>query len=63
MTGVFFREQTADSLVEAILSFESSEETFVPQHIQLHARKFDTSVFLGRMHKYINCAVADSLET
>jgi glycosyltransferase involved in cell wall biosynthesis len=63
LTGVFFREQTADSLAEAILSFESSEEIFVPRHIQLHARKFDTSVFLDRMHEYINCAVADSVAT
>ena len=31
MTGVFFEEQTADSLAKAILSFESSEEVFLSQ--------------------------------
>src|SRR5271157_1600379 len=60
MTGVFFKEQTADSLAKAILSFESSEEKFIPQRIQLHARKFDTSVFLQRMRNYINCVMAKS---
>ena len=53
-TGVFFRKQTVDSLTEAVLSFESCEEIFLPLRIQLHARKFDTSVFLDRMRTYIN---------
>jgi glycosyltransferase involved in cell wall biosynthesis len=58
-TGVFFREQTADSLAAAILSFESCEDAFVPQQIQAHARKFDTSIFLDRMRNYINCVMAN----
>lgn len=53
LTGVFFEEQTADSLARAILSFESCEEMFVPQRIQSHARRFDTSIFLGHMREYI----------
>jgi glycosyltransferase involved in cell wall biosynthesis len=58
ITGVFFQKQAADSLTEAILSFESSEEMFLPRHIQSHARKFDTSIFVDRMRTYINCAMA-----
>jgi glycosyltransferase involved in cell wall biosynthesis len=54
MTGVFFEEQTADSLAKAILAFESSEEIFLPHRIQSHARRFDTSIFIGRMRDYIN---------
>jgi glycosyltransferase involved in cell wall biosynthesis len=57
-TGVFFREQTAASLAEAIISFESSEEMFLPQYIQHHARKFDRSVFLDRMRTYIDGVMA-----
>jgi glycosyltransferase involved in cell wall biosynthesis len=53
MTGVFFEEQTAESLANAILCFESSEEIFLPYHIQSHARRFDTSIFLDRMRDYI----------
>jgi glycosyltransferase involved in cell wall biosynthesis len=60
ITGVFFQEQTAGSLAEAILSFESSEEMFVPQDIQLHARKFDTAIFLERMRDYIDTAMSNS---
>jgi glycosyltransferase involved in cell wall biosynthesis len=54
ITGVFFREQNAESLAKAILCFESSEEIFVPHHIQSHAQTFDTSIFLERMRDYIN---------
>jgi glycosyltransferase involved in cell wall biosynthesis len=60
ITGVFFEEQTADSLAKAILSFESSEEIFVPEDIQLHARKFDTLVFVDKMRNYIDGVMADS---
>jgi glycosyltransferase involved in cell wall biosynthesis len=59
ITGVFFKEQTADSLAEAILCFESSEEMFVPQHIQRHARKFDTAIFLDRMRNYIDVVMTN----
>jgi len=58
MTGVFFDEQTADSLVKAILSFESSEESFSPVYAQKHARKFDTSFFVDRMGSFINSVTA-----
>ena len=54
MTGVFFEEQTVDSLARAILAFESCEEMFLPHRIQSHARRFDTSIFLGRMREYVN---------
>ena len=60
ITGVFFPEQTADSLAGAILSFESAEEIFVPEQIQLHARRFDTAIFVDRMRKYISGIVAIS---
>jgi glycosyltransferase involved in cell wall biosynthesis len=60
ITGVFFKEQTVDSLVEAIRSFESAEEMFLPHHIQSHARKFDTSVFVDRLRDYINSVMTKS---
>jgi glycosyltransferase involved in cell wall biosynthesis len=54
ITGVFFGKQTAISLTEAIRSFESCEEVFLPHHIRLHARKFDTSIFVSRLRNYID---------
>jgi hypothetical protein len=59
LTGVFFEDQTADSLANAILSFESAEDIFVPAAIQSHARKFDTSVFVDRLRKYIEYVMAN----
>ena len=57
-TGVFFDEQTSDSLATAILSFEASEESFSPVQIQNHARQFDTLVFTERMRSFINSVTA-----
>ena len=59
ITGVFFQEQTAESLAKAIISFESCEEIFIPHQIQSHARKFDASVFLERMRDYIQSALTN----
>jgi glycosyltransferase involved in cell wall biosynthesis len=56
ITGVFFEKQSADSLANAILAFESSEHLFAPEGIQLHARRFDTSVFVEQLHAYIEWA-------
>jgi len=53
ITGVFFEKQSADSLAEAMLAFESLEDLFVPEDIQSHACQFDTSVFIERFNKYI----------
>jgi glycosyltransferase involved in cell wall biosynthesis len=65
ITGVFFKEQTPDSLAQAILSFEAGEESFVPHRIQLHARKFDTSVFVDRLLNYVEYVMTngESLES
>jgi len=53
LTGVFLAEQTAASLAEAMLRFESIEDGFDPRKIQRHARRFDTQVFIAEMHKYV----------
>jgi glycosyltransferase involved in cell wall biosynthesis len=52
-TGVFFAEQSADSLSDAILNFESIESRFDPETIQEHARGFDKSVFVAEMRRYV----------
>jgi glycosyltransferase involved in cell wall biosynthesis len=61
VTGVFFEEQTPDSVAKAILAFESSEEIFQPHRIQSYARRFDTSIFLDRMRAYINSVIEPRL--
>jgi glycosyltransferase involved in cell wall biosynthesis len=52
-TGVFFFEQTPESVAQAILAFEAEEHRFDPRAIQAHARRFDTSVFVERMGKFL----------
>jgi hypothetical protein len=63
-TGVFFPEQTADSLIEAMLRFESHADEFDPQLLRAHAMAFDTSVFKDRFIRYTEQALArrDDLE-
>ena len=53
LTGMFFERQSADSLADAISAFESCEHLFVPEDIQSHAHRFDTSVFVERLNNYI----------
>ena len=66
ITGIFFEKQSADSLANAILAFESSEHLFAPEDIQSHARRFDTSVFVEQLRNYIEWAKenrGDNLES
>lgn len=55
-TGVFFHEQTAASLKNAIKEFESRE--FDPQAIRRHAEKFDRKRFKQKIHGYIQEKIA-----
>lgn len=53
-TGVFFREQTVESLKEAIVRMEGNIDLFDMQIIRAHAEKFDTSIFKAKIREYIN---------
>jgi glycosyltransferase involved in cell wall biosynthesis len=58
-TGVFFAEQSAASLVEAIQRFESQPERFSPQAIREHSLQFDSAVFKSRMEEFLRFALND----
>ena len=51
-TGLLFKEQTVDSLKQAILNFENME--FNKQEIRKHALKFDEEIFKEKIQNYIN---------
>ena len=51
ITGIFFDEQTPESLLEAISRFESQE--WSPIEIRKHAERFSTKVFRDRMRKFL----------
>ena len=59
-TGVFFDRQDPGSVIEAIHRFEDKEESFSPRDIQKHARKFDKSIFQGRMLEVIESHFSSS---
>jgi glycosyltransferase involved in cell wall biosynthesis len=53
-TGVFFAEQSAESLADAIRFFESIETHFSPAFIRRNAERFDVSRFKSEMGAFIN---------
>lgn len=53
-SGVFFEEQTCESLVQAIRKFEVSESLWPPSEIQAHAAQFSISVFRQRFMDFYN---------
>jgi glycosyltransferase involved in cell wall biosynthesis len=60
-TGLFFAQQTVDSVVDGILRFEAREDSFTPQEIQNHARQFDVSVFLETVRQFVDNVMAHQL--
>ena len=57
-TGMYFMNQTAESVAACIQDFEKSEDTFDPEVIRRHAQQFDTRVFTRSIRTFID----DSLE-
>ncbi|PIU79561.1 MAG: glycosyltransferase family 4 protein [Candidatus Moranbacteria bacterium CG_4_10_14_3_um_filter_44_15] len=49
--GIFFDEQTSDSLVDALKKFDSQK--FDPQKIRERALPFDREIFKGRIKDYV----------
>jgi glycosyltransferase involved in cell wall biosynthesis len=57
ITGVLFGEQSTDSLVEAILGFESKQAQYDPLVIQANSYLFDTSEFKRRLFNFVDRCV------
>jgi len=58
-TGVFFREQSTESLIEAILAFEEHQSQFSPEAIRDHSLQFDTEVFKSKIREFVDLALLD----
>jgi len=52
-TGVFFPEQTPESMADAIQRFEAAESQFDPRFIQMSAQRFDLERFQTGMRAFI----------
>lgn len=57
-TGVFFKEQTVESLKEAIEKFETMK--FDKEEIRKHALEFDESVFQEKIRKFVEEKVKEN---
>ena len=52
-TGLFFYEQTAESLAQAVVLFEEIQDQFNWQSIRKNAESFDRVIFKDKIRKYI----------
>jgi glycosyltransferase involved in cell wall biosynthesis len=52
-TGIFFHEQTEQSMVDAILAFEKKEHRFSPFRIRQHAQQFSQAGFRDRFSQFV----------
>jgi len=52
-TGLFFYEQTAESLAQAVVRFEAVQGQFNEQEIRKNAESFDRAIFKNEFKKYI----------
>ena len=54
-TGVFFEEQSVESLAETMLAFEAVEDGFSPIAIRNHALQFAEGHFRERFASFVDC--------
>jgi len=59
ITGLFFDEQTIDSLNTKIIEFEKIENHFIPNVIRKHALKFDKTIFKKQFKEYVDNCIND----
>ncbi len=58
-SGVFFPEQTPESLAEAIVGLESMEKGFSPEFIRSSVKRFDRARFKSEMWDFIDERLAE----
>ena len=54
-TGLFFLEQTPESLVAAVQQFENQSANFVPREIRKHAEQFSIPEFRDAFAAFVKC--------
>jgi glycosyltransferase involved in cell wall biosynthesis len=69
-TGVFFQEQTVESIIEAVTEFEGNAYRFTPENCRLNAERFSNERFRNEIHSKVeeiirerNAQSADNLST
>jgi glycosyltransferase involved in cell wall biosynthesis len=62
ITGLFFDEQTPESLTQAVLKFETIYQQFNPEKIQFHAQQFDAAVFRQQIKQFVETAMENHFD-
>jgi glycosyltransferase involved in cell wall biosynthesis len=58
-TGLFFPDQTTDSLAHAILAFEAAESAFRPENCRANAERFRPDRYRAELSQYLSSVVPD----
>ncbi len=58
-TGIFFKEQTVESLVEAVKNFEQREDVFDPLQIRKNAERFSKERFKREFKEFVDKQVEE----
>ena len=58
-TGIFFQEQTVESLMVAVRAFEQNRQKFVPTGIRQHAFRFSRDRFKAQISNYIEARLRE----
>ncbi|MEL6223738.1 MAG: glycosyltransferase [Cyanobacteria bacterium J06627_8] len=53
-TGIFFHEQTVESVIQAVMQFEQSAQTFSCDQLQSHASQFSPERFQRQFTRYVD---------
>ncbi len=53
-TGIFFEEQTVDSIINSVIEFEKIEDKFDPVQIAEHSKNFSSEVFRNKLNDFVN---------
>lgn len=60
-TGIFFNEQTVESLIEAVNVFEKNQDKFDLNEIRKNAERFSKERFKREFKEFVERAIADNL--
>jgi len=61
-TGLFFYEQTPESLIDAVQLFEGSRDRFDPVRIREHVKPFDRSIFKDKISRFVRTKHQEFIE-
>lgn len=56
-TGLFFQEQSVNSIIEAVKAFEDQQDSFTPQNCRKNAEQFSEERFREEFHVFVSSII------